>query len=176
MFVEILKHTPAWVFALFFALFALGYRQSKPRRLSPAGLFALPVAMLGYSLYGTWSSFGIGLGSLLPWGGGILGAALLGRLLTPPPASPATEDGKIAVAGSWLPLALMMAIFFSRYALAVVLARHGPLGAGSLAAGLASLWFGLLSGAFLARALNAWRGSGLPPSCTDRKDCSYNDS
>jgi hypothetical protein len=64
-----------------------------------------------------------------------------------------TETRSFSVPGSWLPLALMMAIFFTKYAVGVILARKLQISGELAFIGSISLIYGLLSGVFLARAV-----------------------
>ena len=69
------------------------------------------------------------------------------------------------VEGSWLPLAVMMLIFFTRYAVTVTLAINPGLAASPWLATGVSAAYGLMSGAFLARALRilgSAKSAGLP--------------
>lgn len=52
MLLQILTHTPVFVWALLAGLIALGVTQSRDRRVAPARLLALPALMLGL---GAWS-------------------------------------------------------------------------------------------------------------------------
>ena len=123
MFIQILKGTPPWVFVLFFALLALGYLQSRPRVVSPARLAILPAFFIAYSLYGVASAFGGDTPHLLAWASGIGAAVLLGGMFGR--RAGARWDAAAQafhVPGSWVPLALMMTVFFARYAIAVTMA------------------------------------------------------
>ena len=82
---------------------------------------------------------------------------------------PYSEDAEPAfleewIPGSWWPLALMMAIFFIKYATGYAFARNLAIALQPWFVGAVSLSLGLLSGAFLARAGAAWNthseGSG----------------
>lgn len=155
---QILQRTPLWVWPLFLALIWLGILQSRTRAVPRARLFALPAAMIGLSLFGVWSTFAAAPLSLAAWGGGILLAVLLNRILGLPAGvaySPASR--RYTVPGSWLPLALMMVIFFTRYAITVTLAINPLLRETAMFAGIASLAYGLMSGTFFARALHVLR-------------------
>lgn len=161
--IEILKHTPSWVFILFFALLAFGYFQSKGRTLSRGRVSILPVAMILLSFYGVYSAFGIVPASLAFWVLGVAIAVAGGvKLAAPRGVSFSAETRSFYVPGSWLPLALMMAIFFVKYAVGVVLARQLPIAGDATFAGSVSLGYGLLSGVFLARAIVIWRCAMLP--------------
>ena len=158
MLIEILKRTPSWVFVLFFALLALGYLQSRDRRVSRSRMAILPLAMTGLSFYGVVSAFGIVPFGFSAWlAGGASAAALGARFAAARSASFTVETQLFYVPGSWFPLALMMAIFFTKYAVGVVLARQLPVAAEPLFIGAVSLCYGLLSGLFLARTLGILR-------------------
>lgn len=154
MLIQILKGTPPWVFALFLGLLVLGGVQARDRSLTLARVLAVPVALVAFSLYGVVSAFGAQAAALTAWAAGLAVSVLLARRLAGPSAArwePATQTW--FVPGSWIPLALMMFVFFARYAIAVSLALNRGLAQDPLFALAASLAYGLLSGAFVARAL-----------------------
>jgi hypothetical protein len=158
MLIEILQRTPLWVFVLFFALLALGYSQSKDRKLSRSKVAILPAAMMVFSIYGVVSAFGLGPVGLFSWAAGIAIAVALGVVLGTPKGvtySPATLS--FSVPGGWLPLALMMAIFFTKFAIGVTLARSLSVASEPMFVDLVSLCYGFFSGPFLARAIVIWR-------------------
>ena len=154
MLIEILKRTPSWVFVLFFVLLAFGYYQSKDRVVNRNKVTILPAVMVVLSFYGVLSAFGSTPFALSSWLAGVAITVYLGlKFANSSGVSFATETRSFSVPGSWLPLALMMAIFFTKYAVGVILARKFPI-AGELAfIGSISLIYGLLSGVFLARAV-----------------------
>jgi hypothetical protein len=154
MLFEILKRTPSWVFILFFVLLAFGYYQSKDRVVNRNKVTILPAAMLVLSFYGVLSAFGSTPFALSSWLAGVAITACLGlKFVNPSGVSFATETRSFLVSGSWLPLALMMAIFFTKYAVGVILARKLPIAGELPFIGSISLIYGLLSGVFLARAV-----------------------
>lgn len=158
MLFEILRHTPTWVFVLFFVLLALGYFQARPRTAPRATIAILPAFMLMLSLYGVLSAFGVAVTGLIAWLGGAALAILLGqRFAAPRDASYSAATRTFSVPGSWLPLALMMAIFFTKYGVAVALARNPGLSAVALFIGCVSLVYGFLSGLFFSGVLRMWR-------------------
>jgi uncharacterized protein DUF6622 len=160
LLIEILKRTPSWVFVLFFVLLAAGYFQSKGRAVSRGKISILPVAMIGLSSYGVLSAFGITPVGLIFWVAGVGVAVWLGvKLAAPRGVTFSTETQSFSVPGSWFPLALMMAIFFTKYAVGVILARKLPVANAPVFAGSISFCYGFLSGIFLARALVIWRSA-----------------
>jgi hypothetical protein len=155
--IQILRGTPIWVYALFVGLIVLGYLQSKPRILAPARVAILPVALGVFSLTRVLAVFGPDALALLAWTAGTAAALLLNRALKQPAGARwSAATGTFHVPGSWVPLILMMAVFFARYALAVSLVMTPGLVHSAGFATAAGLGFGLLSGIFLARALRVW--------------------
>lgn len=160
MLIEILKRTPVWVFALFFILLAVGYLQSKNRTVSRGRISILPLAMIGLSCYCVLSAFGIEATGLACWGLGVAMAVAFG-IGTGNPRNVVfnRETQSFHIPGSAFPLILMMAIFFTKYAVGIVLARHLPLASTTFFVNTISLVYGLLSGLFLARAMVIWRAA-----------------
>ncbi|MDP3479623.1 MAG: hypothetical protein Q8R88_07610 [Desulfoprunum sp.] len=160
MLIEILKRTPSWVFILFFVLVTLGYFQSKERTISRGRVSILPVIMIGLSFSGVLSAFGFASAGIASWLSGSAIAVVFGIFLASPNGvtfSP--ESQSFSVPGSWLPLALMMALFFTKYVVGVILARHLPVAGELVFVGSISLCYGFFSGLFLARAIVVWRSA-----------------
>ena len=167
MLLQILKGTPTWVFVLFFALLAVGFLQTRSRTVSTGRLALLPAAFIAFSLYGVVAAFGPQPLELLAWAAGIGIAVAIGRLLKQSSGTRwDASSGLFQVPGSWTPLALMMTVFFARYAIAVSMAMRPGLAREAAFAVGASLAYGLLSGAFLARSLKvlALRPASAPHS------------
>ena len=153
MLLQILQRTPPWVFAVFIVLLAAGIVQSRDRQMSRARVAILPFFLICLSLFGVWSAFGESAAAFVAWLTAV-GAALLVNRRPKWPGGVTYEPSarSFSVPGSWVPLALMMGIFFARYAVAVTLAMHPELRASTLTAGAAGFGYGLMSGAFPARA------------------------
>lgn len=155
---QILTHTPLWVFGLFFGLVYLGYLQSKTRLVSRHRLIVLPVAMTGWSLFAVWSAFGPRLVAFAAWA--CVWLAIVGISLARGPsrsASCSPVSKRFTVTGSWVPLALMMGIFFAKYAVAVVHAIvPSALESGTAIAAVCGV-YGYFSGMFMARAVRVVR-------------------
>jgi hypothetical protein len=142
------------VFVLFFALIALGYYQSKDRMVRRSKISMLPVAMIALSFYGVLSAFGMAPIGFALWVLGVAISVKLGaKLAAPKGVIYSAETQSFFVPGSWLPLAFMMAIFFTKYAVGVILAKQLPVARETAFVGSVSLCYGLLSGVFLARAI-----------------------
>ena len=61
------------------------------------------------------------------------------------------------IAGSWLPLILMMAIFFTKYVVGILNALHPSIIVSTGFVISCSLIYGMFSGIFAARAISVWR-------------------
>lgn len=149
-----LRQTPAWVFVLFACLIYVGYLQSRTRSVARSQLFVVPAAALCLSLYGTWSAFGANPVGFAAWIGGAGLALLVGRKL--PRARSvnyALRDGRLTLPGSWVPMGLIMAIFFTNYFVSMALATRMLSPRLPAFVGLSSFAFGILSATFVARAL-----------------------
>lgn len=150
MLIGIFKGTPAWVFILFLALVALGYFQSRDRIVSRSRVAITPVAMIALSFYAALSTFRSV--ALVFWLTGTGLAVWLGiKLLASRDLRYLNESKSFFIPGSWLPLGLMMAIFFTKYATAIIHVKE-PVSIGAI-----SLFYGICSGMFCARALILWR-------------------
>ena len=154
MITQILQHTPLWVFALFLGLVYLGYVQSRTRRVSRQRLIVLPVVMLGWSAYSVWSTFDAHSTALAAWA--CVWGAVVAIALVRTPSRRAAYDAstkQFTVPGSWMPLALMMGIFFFKYAVAVGHAMKPGILETTTAVVVVAGTYGLFSGMFAARAL-----------------------
>ena len=154
MLLQILQRTPPWVFVLFAVLVAFGFLQSRTREVSLVRVTILPLVLIGLSLSGLLGTFGAHAFAIAAWLAGVAVALVLNRAAKwPRRVSYAPATRRFLVEGSWLPLAVMMIIFFTRYAVTVTLAMQPPLASTLWLPVLVSLAYGLMSGAFLARAL-----------------------
>ncbi|AOS81066.1 MULTISPECIES: DUF6622 family protein [Hydrogenophaga] len=153
--VQILSHTPAWVFALFVVLLAFGLMQTRTRRVRKLPALLLPAGMVALSLAGVQSSFGLRPLPLLAWAAALAVAALLGyRWFRDDRVKYDAATATFFIPGSWAPLAVIMAIFLAKYAYAVMLAMKAEVIASALFVIALSAVYGLLSGYFVARAIN----------------------
>jgi hypothetical protein len=158
MFLQIVSHTPLWVWALLSGLFALGLLQARSRRVARWQLLALPLALL---LLGLWSVAPrfvtqplVGLVWLVSLS---LFASLGLRLPRPPAALWLVAAQKLHLPGSWWPMVLIVVIFSLRYVAGVAQAMHPEWrGMLSVQAPLAAV-LGALGGLFLGRALGLLR-------------------
>ncbi len=154
MVLQILIHTPRWVWALLAALLALGLWQRRERRVRRGQLLALPGAMLGLSLWSMAPGFVAQPVAAVLWLAAFAAATALGRRLPRPAAARwLADEARLFLPGSWVPLVLIVTIFSLRYAAGVGQGLHPEWrGMASVQWPLA-LVFGALTGTFLGRAL-----------------------
>ena len=158
MLSQILAHTPTWVFALFAVLVALGLGQMRTREVPLSRAAILPLVMVTLSLAGTLNAFPGSLWALASW------AAVLTvttSLLSMKPMASGTmfhaASKRFTLPGSAVPLALMMGIFFTKYAVGASLGSRAELAQLPAFTVGASAIYGLFSGVFLSRGLRLWR-------------------
>ncbi len=149
---EIIAHTPRWVFVLFIGLVFLGMQQTKVRSVTLQRLTLLPLAMLALSFYGVWNTFnGSALGAAC-WLVAALATALASQRVNFARGVRYIADTRsFIMPGSWLPLALMMGIFFTKYGVGIMLAQHGELRDADSCIAIVSLVYGFWSGMFFGR-------------------------
>lgn len=156
--IQILQHTPTWVFGVFALLLALGSRQLLPSQAGLRRLTIMSVAMAGWSAYGLVSAFG---DTPAAWGIWALAVVtmLVWTLQRPLPAGVRFDRARMAFSlpGSAVPLALMMGIFFTKYAVGVQLALHPQLAHRAGFAVAVSLLYGAFAGLFLGRSVRLWK-------------------
>jgi hypothetical protein len=153
MVVNILQHTPLWVWVLFVALIALGWSQARPREVSRARAIVLPVLLIALSLVGVVSAFGLFPLALGMWVAGF-GASLwlAGDAMAVRGVAWSSASGRLQLPGSWLPLTLIVSLFVLKYGAGVCLAVNPGLAANALFASLCSVAYGTFAGLFWGRA------------------------
>lgn len=151
MLIQILTHTPLYVWAILACLVWRGVVELRDREIAARRMLVLPLVMLALSLQDIWSKFGLDAH--------VLGAWLLGGALAGLPAwrfsrtrvAAGSAPGRVLVRGSVAPLIVMMVVFLTKYATSVALAVKPAL-AGELALAICVV-YGLLGGWFLGRLL-----------------------
>lgn len=161
---DILIHTPVWVWGALAMLIALGLRQARDLVLPRARLIAIPLVLGGLSLAGALSAFGVRALVELAWLCGLMAGIAWQLGLKPALRAKALAGGRFAVGGSWQPMVLMVGVFLLRYAVGVTLAIAPQIAATQPFVGAASALYGLITGLFAGRALRVL--SLAPGQCT----------
>ena len=151
MLIQILSHTPLYVWAILAFLVWRGVAELRGREIAVARLFVLPLVMLALSLHDIALKFGPDATALTAWMAAFAAAALpawrFGRMRLTPGAAP----GRVRVAGSALPLVLMLSIFAVKYVTSVLLAVRPDLAGQPAVAALVCATFGIFNGYLLGR-------------------------
>lgn len=166
---QIAAHTPAYVWGILAFLVYRGVAASRDRSVGLRSVFILPAVMLALGLQSTAGGFGLVSPAGAAWLAGLAaGIALAGRHS----ASGLAFDraaGKVQLPGNWWPMALMMAVFAGKFAVAVALAAQPALRASLAFALPACAAFGMLSGAFMARPLRIAAALRAAPAAADAR-------
>jgi hypothetical protein len=158
MILQILAHTPVWVWALLAGLLALGLWQRRERRVRRGQLLLLPLALVALGLWSMAPGFVAQPVAALLWLAAIAGAAGLGlRLPRPTAACWLPEEQRLFLPGSWVPMLIILCIFSLRYAAGVGQGLNPQWRGMAEVQWPLALVFGSLSGLFLGRALGLLR-------------------
>ena len=155
---QALQHIPLWVFGLFIGLVALGWLQTRTRQVHKLQLLGATVSLTVVTLISVvqlwWPTPWLGM-ALISWAlSGLFVSWALSQSAAPAGASfnPATQ--RFTLPGSWLPLALFMAIFACKFVVGTLNAiAPETMRSFQAAIGISAL-YGLLSGIVIARV---WR-------------------
>lgn len=164
MWIQIITHTPLWVWGLLTALMALGLWQRRERRVRPFQLLLLPALLMALGLWSMAPGFVAQPMGALIWAVAVAASGWLGLQLPRPRAARWLADaGQLQLPGSWVPMVIIISIFGLRYASGVSLALNPHWrNLASVQLPLAMV-FGLLSGLFLGRALGLYQLTRATP-------------
>ena len=165
MLLMILSNTPVWVWGLLAGLIALGFLQTRQRRVTRVQLLALPVALMSLGLWSMAPGFAARPLAALLWAAALMAAGAVGwRIAQGTRAVWLADVQRLQLPGSWLPMALVLMIFSLRYAVGVSQALHPELRAAAALQFPLALLFGALSGLFTGRALGLLRLTTSAPA------------
>ena len=153
MIISIFQQVPRFVWFLLAGLIALGVSMSFTRRRSLRAAIAVPLVMIMLSFYGVISVFNVSA-ALLAWMGGVVLAlgvsAALGMWSD---VRWSRQERCLIVPGSWMPMAMIMGLFITKFGVNVMLGMHRELSADPMFATLAGFAYGAFSGMLLARGV-----------------------
>ena len=155
MLSHIIQGTPIQIWLLLAGLIALGVSQARTRTIGRTRAAVLPAVFVVLSLAGVVSAFGSNAFAfgIAAWSVGIATALGVSRFLPRMRATWQAASDTLQVAGSWLPLVLILALFLVKYAAGVSLALQPQLASQVGFVVACSLAYGLFSGLFAARGL-----------------------
>ena len=119
MLVQILLHTPVYVWAILAFLLYRGVLAARDRDITLARLMVVPLLMLALGLQSLAAQFGIASAATAVW---LAGTILVGGQRWAFGASrvSAGAGGGLRIRGSWTPLLLMLAVFMIKYTIGVL--------------------------------------------------------
>jgi len=151
---DIMLHTPFWVWALLAALIALGLMQTRTQRLARVRLVVLPAVMLALGLNASWPMFAAHPALALAWLASCLVAVATARKWRAP-AGTRWDAGRarLVLPASWVPLVLILVVFWLRYGVAVGFVLHPAWRDDLVLLAAASMLYGAIGGLFAGRAI-----------------------
>lgn len=117
---DILSHTPLWVWPLIAYGLFVGWSRTRDRVVQPWRLLVLPVLIAGLALYNLVAS-GISAAGLAGVACGAVAGTFAGTAMARRRPATLLADGRLALQGDWLPLALIVGIIIVRYAKGIAL-------------------------------------------------------
>ena len=161
MLIQILSHTPLYVWAILAFLVWRGVAELREREIAMPRMFVLPLVMLILSLHDIARKFGFDATAFIAWTTAFAAATLLAWRFGRMRVAPGSAPGRVRVAGSVIPLVLMLSIFTLKYLTSVLLAVRPDLAGQPTVAAAVCAMFGVFNGYFLGRLL---RDVGLTPA------------
>jgi hypothetical protein len=157
----VLRGTPPWVWGLLAGLLALGITQLRDRTAGLVRVSIMPVAMTAFALWGLNTAFGNSLTfgyAVMAW---MLVAAVVfaGIAATSAPRGTTFDPAErvFFLPGSWVPLALIVAVFLTRYVVNVDIAMEPSLKSDGAYTVIVAGIYGFSTGLFAGRAARLWR-------------------
>lgn len=151
MLIQILTHTPLYVWAILAFLVYRGMAAMRDRDMEVRKLVMIPAVMLVLSLQDISAKFGLGGWALAAWAVAAAGVALAAGLAGSERIAASAVPSHVRVRGSRLPLVMMMAVFFTKYAASVAVSVAPQLRQDTLFACIVCGLFGVFNGWFIGR-------------------------
>lgn len=163
---QTLQHIPVWVFALLIGLIALGLLQTRTQYVRGQRLLGINISLTIVTLVGVaqqWRHTPWLALALCSWAATCLLASwAIGQTAAPEGAHYNTATRRFTVPGSWLPLALFMAIFACKFVVGMVNGTApNTLQTLNSAIGISAL-YGLFSGVLNGQALRLLKLAHTP--------------
>lgn len=160
MLIQILSHTPVYVWAILALLVYRGVIAMRERETRFGKLFIVPLMMLALSMQDMAIKFGAGGIAMAAWAAVMILAGYLMVRFGSDRIGAGTRSGLVRIRGSRMPFAMMMAVFLTKYAASVSLAILPRLASDAHFAMAVGVLFGAFSGYFLgglARDIGAYQ-------------------
>jgi len=165
MIQQIISHTPVYVWALLAFLIYRGWLASQDRETSLLKVAVIPLVMLGLAVSSISTAGPLGESVWAIWALGAAASAAMIWTLSTRDIIVNRAAGTLQQRGSWMPLCLMVAIFVTKYTVAVLSAMHPEMAHSLPFAASITLLYGVFNGLFLgrlARYAAAWLRQPAP--------------
>lgn len=154
MLQQMISRTPLWVWGLLAFLVYRGLLASVNRETSLKKAFIIPAVMLVLSLQSVFTTFAGSTIALASWFGFMLAGSFLSWSFSNPQSIVANpQRGVVLQQGSWVPLMLMMGIFFTKYGVNVTLAVNAGFEQEIVFVTSVCALYGLFNGIFVGKLL-----------------------
>lgn len=151
MLIQILAHTPLYVWAILALLVSRGVIAMRTREVAVTKMLIIPAIMLVLSLQDIYAKFGLTGAAFATWTVAAAATMVLVMRLGAARVSPASSAGHVIVRGSMAPMAMMMAVFATKYCASVAVAMAPQLRSDAVFSAVLCALFGVLNGYFLGR-------------------------
>lgn len=151
MLIQILSHTPFYVWAILALLVYRGVIAMRTREVKVSKIFIIPVIMLVLSLQDVFVKFGFTGVAFAAWTVAAVATMALVRRFSAARVTQASTAGSVIVRGSTAPLSMMMAVFATKYGASVAVAIAPHLRADIVFSAALCALFGVLNGYFFGR-------------------------
>jgi len=160
---DIVTGTPLWVWPLLLYVLYVGWAATRDRTVALWRLLVMPAIIAALGLWNLLSAPVSAAGLAALGAGAMLGAIIGLRVAARRPAI-RLPDGRLALAGDWLPLLLFLAIFAVRYATGAAVAIDPSLAADPVFRVAGLFLSGLFAAMMIARTVGALPAGTLLPA------------
>ncbi|WP_171026199.1 DUF6622 family protein [Mesorhizobium comanense] len=160
---DILSHTPLWVWPLIAYGLFVGWSRTRDRVVSPWRLLVLPVLITGLAFHNFVVS-GIAMAGLAGAACGAAAGAFAGAAMARRRPATLLPDGRLALQGDWLPLALIVAIIVMRYAKGIATGVNPTLAQAPTFILGSTIISGFFAATMIARTIGTLRGTWYRPA------------
>lgn len=150
--IELFSNTPLYAYWIFFSLLFVGILQTKERKQGLLRALIIPFILIFFSVYALFQDFSVSLLSISSWVIGILFIIIMKRFIKNQDNINYSSSNKVfTIKGSYIPLFLMMLLFFTKYSITVLQITSSSLLDSSLFIILLCLLYGIFTGVYILR-------------------------
>ena len=117
--IDVVTHTPFWVWAALVVVVWFGLRRARARDVTVSRLVLFPLVVAVVAISGLLSS-GLGAASLEGFALGAIAGGVLAAGLERRKSAQLLPDGRLHIPAEWTSVAVVLAIFATRYAATVI--------------------------------------------------------